>query len=266
MRPVLRYLGGKNRLANWIVSSLPSHKFYIEPFGGAGSILMNKPRSKMEIYNDICGQLVSLFRLLQDPIGAAEFERICRLRLYSTEEYRDSYVITNDPVINAVNFVFRSFAGFGSSSAVKYRSFRRRMAGNSNSPAMDWATYPDAIKGFTERLQGVVIENQSAFDLIPCYDSAEALFYIDPPYLKSTRTEKKSYTFELSDEEHVRLLTLLNSLKGTVFLSGYDSQIYSDMLTRENGWVKKSTTTQSVANTKLTEVLWCRNLRDTIFD
>ena len=70
-RPIMRYHGGKWRMAPWIISNFPPHKIYIEPYGGAASVLLRKPRTYSEVYNDLAGEIVNLFRVLRSQPMAA---------------------------------------------------------------------------------------------------------------------------------------------------------------------------------------------------
>ena len=85
-RPILRYHGGKFIMGDWIIRHFPSHRVYTEPFGGAASVLLQKDRSYGEVYNDMDGEIVNLFRVVrsqgQDLIGLLE------LTPFSRDDYR----------------------------------------------------------------------------------------------------------------------------------------------------------------------------------
>jgi site-specific DNA-adenine methylase len=85
-RPVLRWHGGKWRLAPWIISHFPMHRCYVEPYGGAGSVLIRKPRAYAEVYNDLDGAVVGLFRVLQEPTSAARLLDLLRLTPFARAE------------------------------------------------------------------------------------------------------------------------------------------------------------------------------------
>jgi DNA adenine methylase len=233
-RPILRYFGGKFMLAPWIVANMPDHRVYVEPFGGAASVLMRKPRSYAEVYNDLDDDIVNLFRLLRDPPAAVFLEMMLRNTPYSREEFELSTEACSQDMERARRLIVRSFMGFGADSVCnpeRSTGFRANSNRSGSTPAHDWVNYPDAIEAFSARLRGVVIENRPAWEVIKAHDGPDTLFYLDPPYMEGTRTRRGVYKFEMSDEEHVDMLTSLHGLKGMVMLSGYDSRLYKDL-----GW------------------------------
>lgn len=125
-RPVLRYPGGKYKLAKWVISHFPGHEFYVEPYGGAASVLMAKPRVQGEIYNDLDGDVVNVFRVLRDPNQAQELERVLRLTPFAYEEYKNAYEPCDDPIERARRTIFRSFASIGSDGVSRKNSGFRR--------------------------------------------------------------------------------------------------------------------------------------------
>lgn len=88
-RPILRYHGGKFILAPWIISHFSPHKIYTEVFGGGGSVLLRKKRSYAEVYNDKWDIVVNVFKIMRDPVKAAELERVLRLTPFSRTEFNE---------------------------------------------------------------------------------------------------------------------------------------------------------------------------------
>lgn len=235
-RPLVRYHGGKFILADWIISHFPEHRIYCEPFGGGGSVLLKKPRSYAEIYNDLDSNIVSVFRAVRDYPGA--LIRWIRRTPFSRTFFNETYQPSTDPVEIAGKFISRSFQGFGSAAITSRRGktgFRANANRSGTTPAHDWKNYARHLFAITKRMQGVVIENTDAIELIKSIDSETTLFYIDPPYLPETRWTAKpdAYRFEMTKEQHEQLLELLCSLKGFVILSGYESKMYMERL---SGW------------------------------
>lgn len=242
-RPIIRYHGGKWKLADWVIPHFPNHRVYVEPFGGAASVLLKKPRSYAEVYNDLDGEIVNLFMIARDH--GQELERALRLTPFSRSEYLAAWHPSDHPLERARRTVIRAFMGFGSAAATMRRAGKSTVRGglastgfraNSNrsgtTPAGDWKNYPDALRDIVTRLQGVVIENKDAFDVIRKHDGPKTLHYIDPPYVQKTRDAGDDYAFELTDEDHCRLAELLLSLKGMVVVSGYRSDLYDELFIR----------------------------------
>jgi DNA adenine methylase len=260
-RPVLRYHGGKWRLAPWVIQHFPPHRIYVEPFGGAASVLMRKQRAYAEVYNDLDGEVVNVFRVLRNPKHAQELEASLRLTPFSRADFEDAYKLNNaGPVERARRTLVKSFMGFGSNSihdprprAMRTRAsswrpptaFRTDSNKSGTTPAHDWASYPTHIWRFCERLQGVVIENRPALEVMAQHDRAECLHYVDPPYVEETRSSygKQSnhgrpyaYKHEMDDKQHRELAAFVKTLKGFVVVSGYHCDLYQELYPVSEGW------------------------------
>lgn len=235
IRPVLRYHGGKFQLAPWIISHFPDHRIYTEVFGGGASVLLRKKRSYAEVYNDLDGEIVNIFRVLRDPAQSKELQHQLELTPFSRDEFNAAYEPADDPVEQARRTMIRSFMGHGSDGATgEYRTgFRGNTTRPGTTPSHDWGNFAAYIPLFHQRIKGVVIENKNALDVLKSNDYPNALHYVDPPYLFSTRSERatraNAYRHELTDDQHRELATVLHGLKGMVVLSGYPSPLYSEL-------------------------------------
>lgn len=255
-RPVLRYYGGKWRLAPWIMGYFPPHRCYVEPYGGAGSVLIQKPRSYAEVYNDLDGEVVNLFRVLRDPAQARELERLLRLTPYARTEFDLSYTPDGDPIEQARRSIARAYMGFGSASLEEtVTGFRDNAKRSGTIPAHDWARYPEQLAHFCNRLAGVVVESRDALEVIARQDGADTLFYVDPPYPHETRNRVRAhrYRFEMDTEAHRALAELLHQVKGYVVLSGYRCDLYAELYA---DWSSVERETHADGAIDRTEVLW----------
>lgn len=270
-RPVLRYHGGKFRLRSWIVSNMPAHQAYVEPFGGAASVLMAKPRSQAEIYNDLDGAVVNVFKVLRDPIQSQELERLLRLTPFAREEFEGCYDgEPTDPIERARRAIVKSFFGYGAGTVTRKdktgfrggffngRSFRLT--------SHHWVDYHDALQSFCARLQGVIIENRPALSVMESFDSPETLHYVDPPYVRATRgrAARMDYRHEMTDDDHRELAVVLHRLQGMVILSGYPSDLYSGLY--GHGWQQLFRESHNARAHKRTECLWLRNVAGGLFN
>lgn len=262
-RPVLRYHGGKWRLAPWIISHFPEHRIYVEPFGGAGSVLMRKPRSFSEIYNDLDGDVVNVFRVLRDPLLSEQLRRACALTPYSRREFRGSYEPSADPVEQARRTVMRTYMAHGTTARRSNMSgFRARSRQQNQSSAVDWANWPAAVPAMVDRLRGVTIEDRDALEVIAQQDAHDTLFYLDPPYPWGTRQaammwpsrRDKAYACELTDDGHRKLAEQLTRVAGRVIVSGYACDLYDRELYPSWRRVEKKAMADQGKHT--TEVLW----------
>jgi len=232
-RPPMRYHGGKWKLAPWIISHFPSHRCYVEPYGGGGSVLMRKPRAYAEVYNDTWGDVVNVFRVLRD--NGQSVAELLHLTPFSREDFELTSERSADPIEQARRTIYRSMAGFGSAAVNgKYATgFRANSNRSGTTPAHDWMNYPDHVVTFTERLRGVVIENRDAWDVMQQHDTPNTLHYVDPPYMHETRNMARgnaAYEMEMTVPDHEILLENLQHLEGMVVLSGYRTGLYDAAL------------------------------------
>lgn len=259
-RPLLRYHGGKYRLFPWIASQFKPHKIYTESYGGAGSVLLRKARSYAEVYNDLDGEVVNLFKVLRNPAQARELVRLITLTPYSRDEFDLSYILADDPIEQARRTLFRFAAGHsttGANSGNWRTGFRSNVTRSGTTPAADWRNFPKALEAIIERLRGVVIENMPALEVIAKYDTPETLHYIDPPYPFETRNERwagNCYRHEMTDDDHRELAGVLHGVKGMVVISGYacglyDSELYPD-------WKRATRDAHADGAEDRIEVLW----------
>lgn len=243
-RPALRYHGGKFRLAPWVLQFFPPHISYCEPFGGAMSVLLQKPRARAECYNDLDSRVVNFFRVLRDPAKSAELQRRVGLTPYARDELEWALAPgqPDDDIDVAHRLVVRSFMGHGSDSATRTTrtGFRARLTDGRALPSAEWSTWADSIPAFRERLASVMLENDNAVSVIGRMDSPTTLIYCDPPYVHSSRSAMtgrssttNGYLFELTDFDHRMLADRLHRCTSMVVLSGYPSDLYAELY---GGW------------------------------
>lgn len=264
MKPLVPYHGGKGRLAEWIVSLMPPHRVYVEPFAGSAAVLLAKPRVTHEVLNDVDGNVMCFYRVLrEDP---DELERVCRLTPYARDEFlaADLHDEDLDDLERARRWWIRtnqSFAHTGTDATGWSTSILR---GSNNA-----RTVTNRIERFAavaDRLSTVTIENRDALRVIAEYSSADGVIYADPPYLLSTRSAMNrrpggDYAHEFASiDDHRALAEVLAASPAHVLLSGYDSPLYAELYT---GWdrverrvVRRSSNRRSAALPHAVEVVW----------
>ncbi|UUM20951.1 DNA adenine methylase [Mycoavidus sp. SF9855] len=259
-RPVMTYHGGKWRLAEWIISHFPEHDTYVEPFGGAASVLMRKAPSKKEFYNDLDEKIVNVMRVLRDEEKRAKLTELLTLTPYSESEFRLASKPCNDPIECARRTLIRAEMGFGSAGATKKHTGFYIHINKKSSVTRVWERLPEGIQAFGLRLQGVVLQSKSALEVIRMHDMHDAsstLFYIDPPYMQDTRKMSCAcYRHEMTKDDHVELLSAILKLKGMVILSGYAHELYDSKLANWRRVTKQVQACGHRGGTKRTEVLW----------
>lgn len=255
-RPALRYYGGKWDLAPWIISHFPSHKNYVEPCGGAASVLLQKPRSALETYNDLDGNVVNFFRVLRNK--PEELIRKIELTPWAREEYQLSLMPCDDPIERARRYFIRLWmsvhGGTGRSNSktwcIQTDSSKRFVM-----PAEQKIDTQKELYAIAKRFEGVQIDNRDALETISRYDNPYALIYLDPPYMAETRSNSKTYSHEWSDKLHRKAGDLLNQCAGYVIISGYACPLYSELY-EGRGWVRRDKESRTNSGGKRIESIW----------
>jgi len=237
MRAPIAWYGGKHRLADEIIARMPPHHTYVEPFGGAANVLLNKEPSPVEVYNDLDQGLSNFFEVLSDPALFEEFYRRvavlpCSRVIY--EKWRDAWNDAPSDVERAVRWFFIARQSF---SGIFGRSWRTNIATSNNGMAKQcssWLSTLGLLPEIHARLQCVQIEWQDFRTILDRYDTPETLFYLDPPYILSARNGGDRYDLELTDADHEDLIALALSRAGHVMISGYRHPLYDQL--EAAGW------------------------------
>lgn len=258
---ILKYPGAKWTIADWIVGHFPQgyeDMSYLDPFFGSGAVLFTKARSKIETINDLDDDVVNLFRMARDY--PEELARAVSLTPWARVEYQLSYDQSECADLErARRFLVRMWQGIGTKSC-QSTGWRKNVK-DTDCNASRWSIrLPENIYEVTERLKpstgkkSVQIENRNALDLIIRHNNSNTLIYADPPYVLSSRRNKKIYKFEMSDKDHHELLIALLNHKGPVVISNYDNGLYNELL---SGWYRAERQARAENATFRTEVIWC---------
>lgn len=261
IRPIMKYHGAKWALSCWVIEHFPAHDTYVEVFGGSAAVLLNKEPARYEVYNDKNDVIVNLFRVIRDDEMRGRLIKLLSMTPYSRTEFLDArhHDENYDPVTSAHKLLIRAQMGFGSSGATSsYTGFKSFTPSKGSASIRNlWTNMPDNLIEVAARLQHVMLENTDAHKLIKSHDTSDTLFYLDPPYSASTRENTDTYgKFEYSDKEHESLLNLVLGCSGKFVISGYDNDLYNDVL---DGWsrsLKSSAISSQKGGALRTEVIW----------
>lgn len=239
----------------------PPHRIYVEPFGGAAGVLMQKPRAYSEVYNDLDEEMVNLFRVMQNAGLRRQLVELLAFTSYARAEFEQAWELADDPVERARRLIIRAQMGFGSAGATKGSTgFRIDSKREYETAQHVWAQYPANLAAVGLRITGVLIENRPAIEILSGHDTPDTLFYVDPPYVHETRCRKggagRAYRHEMDEADHRELLEALQSVRGMVILSGYPHPLYDDVL---HGWERRTTKARISAGRGTAtrdEVLW----------
>lgn len=256
------WYGGKFSHLDWLLPLLPNSQHYCEPFGGSAAVLLNKEPANVETYNDIDGEIVNFFKVLRDQ--KEELLYVIGMTPFSRKEFQlaiqsngNGHGLTD--LEKARRFFIRArqvrtgLAQTASNGrwANCLSTSRAGMAG----AVSRWLGSVEGLEYIASRLLKVQIEKDDAFAIIKRYDSADTLFYCDPPYPHESRGDKNAYKFEMNDSEHIHLANLLKNIKGKAAISGYRCNLYDELYKDWNIHVAPTKKALSIKSER-TEILW----------
>lgn len=269
MNGPLKSHGGKHYLARHIVALMPPHLHFVEPYFGGGAVLFAKQHEGIsEVVNDINGDLMNFWRVLQDKKAFTEFKRRMEATAFSEVEWQEAKTELAQEVgtsrkasiERAVSFFIlarQSMAGRCADFAPISKNRTRR---GMNEQASAWMQCVDSLPVVHARLRRVVILNRPALEAIRAHDTVNTTFYLDPPYLPETRSVQGVFgPFDMTAEQHEELLATIKGLQGKVLLSGYPSELYDKGL---KGWHRHefdlpNNAAGDIAKRRMTECVWC---------
>lgn len=254
------WYGGKYSHLDWLLPLLPEATHYCEPFGGSAAVLINRPPAPIETYNDIDGEVVNFFQVLREqkdalveaigltPFSRAEFEVAINQSaevLSDLERARRFYIRARQ-----VRTGLAQKASSGRWAHCLLTS-RAGMAG----AVSRWLGAVEDLPLIAQRLLRVQIECAPAIEVIKRYDSAETLFYCDPPYPHGSRGDANAYAHEMTDEQHRELALVLRQVRGKVVLSSYQCELMDELY---GDWRRIEASEKIVHSVKTPrrEILW----------
>lgn len=246
MNAILKYPGGKWRIADWIISYFPEHKVYCEPFFGSGAVFFNKQPCYIETINDMNGDIVNLFEVCRN--NPDELARAISLTPFARDKFVNCNTPSDDPIEQARRTIVRYHQSFGTSNSSKNSWCNVQTYGGPRCATM-WNHLPTAVTECCERLKDAQIENTDALTLIERYNNENTLIYLDPPYLPELR-KKNIYKCEMSRDKHIEMLKLIKQSKSKIILSGYDNDLYNSELSDWNTAEKETTAQMGLYRTE----------------
>lgn len=239
----LKWHGGKSYLADRIIALFPPRStwlHYVEPFAGGLSVLLaNDPDEISEVVNDLHGDLTNFCDVLRDVELFQQLHRMLEASPFSEPLWERCQEPGDGSQLDRA---FRFFITCRQSLAGRMAGFtsltRSRVRRGMNGEVSAWLSVIEGLPAVHERLKRVVILNRDALDVITGQDGDKTLFYLDPPYLHTTRATTTEYgDHEMTYMQHCELLTALGNIKGRFLLSGYPSDLYT-RFAKGRGWTR----------------------------
>lgn len=264
------YIGSKYKSLRHILPLLPYKDTYVEVFGGSGIVLINRAKSNLDVYNDRFGGVVSFYRCVRDKEKLEKLIDKLEYAIMSKEDFYhclETWQNCDDEIERAVRWYYTILYSFGH----KGKAWGRAV--NSRSKTTLLRGKLEILPVIHERFKDVQIENASWEKMLKDYDSPNTVFYLDPPYVG---TSNDGYYFNMTNDDHKRMLDTIFQMEGFVALSGYENILYdsydwdsrhtweleshlSDRVFTESN--KKAHLKGLTERSKVEEVLWIKEAR-----
>jgi DNA adenine methylase len=262
MNTPLTYYGGKTRMLGYILPLIPEHRIYVEPFAGGASVFFAKKPSKIEVLNDINGNIANFYEVLLTNFDALNQMIICTLHDEFTHNKAQKIFFeesnTSDKLTRAWAVFTLSLMSFGSDLSSGWQWVKNKT--DNWHPAIKIRNKREAFKFFKNRLATVSIHNRDAIEIIKKRDSSEVFQYLDPPYVGARQGHYSGYT----QEKFIELIDLLPQLKSKFLLSSYENEYLKKMIAKY-GWNSKKIELRSSVSgrnfRKIELLTWNYNLK-----
>ena len=225
------WYGGKFSHLNFLLPLIPTDAtHFCDVFGGSAAVLLNTAPYSVETYNDLDSELVNFFNVLRNQgeklIDAISLTPFSREELAQACKYQDGV----SKLERARRFYIRARqtrTGLAqTSSEGRWAHCVQTSRAGMSGAVSRWLGSVEKLPEIAIRLKRVQIENAPAIEVIQRYDTADTVFYVDPPYVHSSRGDTSAYGYEMTDRDHEILGVVLKEVRGRVVLSGYRTDLY----------------------------------------
>ena len=233
MRPdglLFSYPGSKWRMAKKFQRYYAPHRVFVDVFGGSAALIARQERPAVEVYNDLDFTVYNVFAMIQDVGACKEVLRLLETTTTDREQYTECRRVLGDPTESSVRRAW-AFLCCGTIGWAAHPALANGWTRNDRQ-RRDLRNLPGKIRWWHERLQNVHVENRPWQEIIDRYDSVDALFVCDPPYLPQVLrgSADQYYQCRMDADAHIELIEKLRTIQGHVLLCGYNHPLYTKLL------------------------------------
>ena len=240
-----QWLGSKATMLDVILPNIPEHRHYVEPFCGTAIVYLHKRPAKISTLNDIDGNIVNFFRVLQDRDKTRELLRRLRYTPWAKAEYkRACLLLSSNRELDEITMAWAFYVAQSMSMKISYYAdpngaqfkYHKRYRNG----CLHYITFTNKVRHIIQivnKLRNCEILNEDGTEVMKTFDYADAFMFIDPPYLSTTlRSKSKIYMKDYDDRLHEKILDFVVSAKSKIMLASYPNELYDQLL--DYGWVR----------------------------